>query len=236
MLFLIRRCGDDGSNVGKVCTPQGTPDPNATYKYGSNDACVMTCKTGYKKKDGACVEKTPSPSGGSPGPGSSPSGGSPRPGSSPSGGSPRPGAVKSIKWGGKLSAASKPAGPGPAGPSLEPTDTCVGGTVCPPKLTSPSGACIAKFQDDGSYVVYDGTGAIIWSSGTRNMGTGPYRTTMQSDGNFVLYDSTDTALWNSTTAGRGTGPYRAVMQDDCNFVVYGSGDQPTWSSIGGIVP
>jgi hypothetical protein len=129
-----------------------------------------------------------------------------------------------------------PAGPGPAGPSLEPTDTCVGGTVCPPKLTSPSGACIAKFQDDGSYVVYDGTGAIIWSSGTRNMGTGPYRTTMQSDGNFVLYDSTDTALWNSTTAGRGTGPYRAVMQDDCNFVVYGSGDQPTWSSIGGIVP
>jgi hypothetical protein len=57
--------GDDESNVGKVCTPQGTPDPNATYKYGANDACVMTCKTGYKKKDGACVEKTlgPSPSG-----------------------------------------------------------------------------------------------------------------------------------------------------------------------------
>ena len=62
--------GDDESNVGKVCTPQGTPDPNATYKYGANDVCLMTCKTGYKKKDGACVEKTlgPSPSGGSPGP------------------------------------------------------------------------------------------------------------------------------------------------------------------------
>ena len=57
--------GDDESNVGKVCTPQGTPDPNATYKYGANDACVMTCKTGYKKEDGACVEKTlgPTPSG-----------------------------------------------------------------------------------------------------------------------------------------------------------------------------
>ena len=131
-----------------------------------------------------------------------------------------------------------PSSPGPTspGPTIPaPTDTCVGGTVCPSKLTSPSGACIAKFLDDGSYVVYDGTGAIIWSSDTRNMGTGPYRTTMQGDGNFVLYDSTDTALWNSTTAGRGTGPYRAVMQDDCNLVVYGSGDQPTWSSIGGIV-
>ena len=67
--------GDGESNVGKVCTPQGTPDPNATYKYGANDACVMTCKTGYKKEDGACVEKTlgPSPSGGSPGSASSPS-------------------------------------------------------------------------------------------------------------------------------------------------------------------
>ena len=52
--------GDGESNVGKVCTPQGTPDPNATYKYGANDACVMTCKTGYKKKDGACVESSPS--------------------------------------------------------------------------------------------------------------------------------------------------------------------------------
>jgi len=50
--------GDGESNVGKVCTPQGTPDPNATYKYGANDTCVMTCKTGYKKEDGACVEKT----------------------------------------------------------------------------------------------------------------------------------------------------------------------------------
>src|SRR6056300_2118065 len=62
--------GDDESNVGKVCTPQGTPDPNATYKYGANDTCLMTCKTGYKKEDGACVEKTSGtgPSGGSPGP------------------------------------------------------------------------------------------------------------------------------------------------------------------------
>jgi hypothetical protein len=116
-----------------------------------------------------------------------------------------------------------------------PTDTCVGGSVCPSKLTSPSGACVAVMQDDGNYVVYDSAGTAIWDSKTMGRGTGPYRITMQSDGNFVLYDSADTALWNSTTAGRGTGPYKAVMQDDCNLVVYGSGDQPTWSSKGGLV-
>jgi len=84
--------GDDESNVGKVCTPQGTPDPNATYKYGANDACLMTCKTGYKKEDGACVEKTS---------GTGPSGGSSGADPSP----PAPALPSSIEWvqiGGKL--------------------------------------------------------------------------------------------------------------------------------------
>src|SRR5210317_1453821 len=35
-----------GKEEGAVCTPEGTPDPNATYKYDANDACVMSCKTG----------------------------------------------------------------------------------------------------------------------------------------------------------------------------------------------
>jgi hypothetical protein len=49
--------GGEEDKTGTVCTPEGTPDPNATYKYGANDACVMTCKTGYIKEDGACVEE-----------------------------------------------------------------------------------------------------------------------------------------------------------------------------------
>ena len=82
-----------------------------------------------------------------------------------------------------------------------PTDTCVGGSVCPSKLTSPSGACVAVMQDDGNYVVYDSAGTAIWDSKTMGRGTGPYRITMQSDGNFVLYDSADTAsaLWHPDT-------------------------------------
>jgi hypothetical protein len=49
--------GEEEDKTGTVCTPEGTPDPNATYKYGANDACVMTCKTGYVMEDGACVEE-----------------------------------------------------------------------------------------------------------------------------------------------------------------------------------
>jgi hypothetical protein len=127
-----------------------------------------------------------------------------------------------------------PAGPGPVGASLEPTNECVD-SVCPSKLTSTSGACIAVTQDDGNYVVYE-SGTAIWDSKTTGRGTGPYRTTMQGDGNLVLYDSADTALWDSKTYGRGTGPYRAIMQDDCNLVVYDSTGSPTWSSKGGITP
>jgi hypothetical protein len=45
-----------GKEEGAVCTPEGTKDPNATYKYDADGDCVMTCKTGYTKEDGACVE------------------------------------------------------------------------------------------------------------------------------------------------------------------------------------
>lgn len=43
--------------VGAVCTPEGTPDANATYKYGADGACVMTCKSGYTKDGDTCVEE-----------------------------------------------------------------------------------------------------------------------------------------------------------------------------------
>jgi hypothetical protein len=46
-----------GKEEGAVCTPEGTPDPNATYKYDADGDCVMTCKSGYLKEDGVCVEE-----------------------------------------------------------------------------------------------------------------------------------------------------------------------------------
>jgi hypothetical protein len=56
-LAAVMMMGGEEDKTGTVCTPEGTPDPNATYKYGANDACVMSCKTGYVKEDGACVEE-----------------------------------------------------------------------------------------------------------------------------------------------------------------------------------
>jgi hypothetical protein len=54
-----------GEEEGAVCTPEGTKDPNATYKYDAGGDCAMTCKTGYTKEDGACVETpvVPKPTG-----------------------------------------------------------------------------------------------------------------------------------------------------------------------------
>ena len=43
--------------VGAVCTPEGTKDPNATYKYDAQGKCAMTCKTGYTKESDACIEE-----------------------------------------------------------------------------------------------------------------------------------------------------------------------------------
>jgi hypothetical protein len=48
-----------GKEEGAVCTPEGTKDPNATYKYDADGDCAMTCKTGFTKEDGACVEDEP---------------------------------------------------------------------------------------------------------------------------------------------------------------------------------
>ena len=46
---------------GTVCTPKGTKDTNATYKYDADGECAMTCNTGYKNESGKCVESTPPP-------------------------------------------------------------------------------------------------------------------------------------------------------------------------------
>ena len=44
---------------GAVCTPEGTPDTNATYKYDADGKCVKTCKTGYNDKNGVCTAPPP---------------------------------------------------------------------------------------------------------------------------------------------------------------------------------
>lgn len=43
---------------GDVCEPEGTADSNATYTLNADKECVFTCKSGYKKVGGVCIEDT----------------------------------------------------------------------------------------------------------------------------------------------------------------------------------
>ena len=63
--------------------------------------------------------------------------------------------------------------------------------------------CYAAMQYDGNFVVYSGSGAALWASGT-NIGNGYYVLIVQPDRNLVIYGP---ALWatstNAATAGFG---------------------------------
>jgi len=45
-----------GTEEGGECTPEETPDPNATYAFNADGECVPTCISGYIKESGTCVE------------------------------------------------------------------------------------------------------------------------------------------------------------------------------------
>src|SRR5262249_20924649 len=62
----------------------------------------------------------------------------------------------------------------------------------------------------GNLVLYDATGAPLWSSGTT--GRAPGVAVMQDDGNFVVYDASGTAIWSTGTAGH-AGASLAVQSD-----------------------
>ena len=40
---------------GDECTPEGTPETNATYTINADKECVFTCNSGYVKRSGVCV-------------------------------------------------------------------------------------------------------------------------------------------------------------------------------------
>jgi len=51
--------GGKTPEAGTVCTPEGTPDSNATYKYDADGKCIMTCNKGYNDKSGVCTPPPP---------------------------------------------------------------------------------------------------------------------------------------------------------------------------------
>lgn len=82
-------------------------------------------------------------------------------------------------------------------------------------LVSPSGQCVAVVQDDGNFVVYQGsapnqTGAALWETGPAGQSSGEHIVTMQSDGNLALYQGPHPAQVNKST-------WSSVWQDVTNI-------------------
>ncbi|HZR40064.1 MAG TPA: phosphatidylinositol-specific phospholipase C domain-containing protein, partial [Ktedonobacteraceae bacterium] len=70
-------------------------------------------------------------------------------------------------------------------------------------LVSPNGQCVAVVQDDGNFVVYQGsapnqTGSVLWETGTAGQSSDEHIVTMQNDGNLVLYQGPHPAQVNKS--------------------------------------
>ena len=98
-------------------------------------------------------------------------------------------------------------------------------------LDSPSGRFHLTLQNDGNFVLYDGT-SPIWATGTWNLPAdrSPTHADLQADGNLVLYNDAVQAAWAAGVFGSNfVNPYLQV-QDDGNLVIYQNGRNPIWAS------
>jgi hypothetical protein len=117
-------------------------------------------------------------------------------------------------------------------------------------LASINGKFWAIMQDDGNFVVYEGSStntrrylwgsiqaASPWKNGYRSDRSQRYFAVMQNDGNFVVYQGTPNRkryLWGSAQAASYQtmgGDYAAELSDDGNFCVYKLGPPGAPSSL-----
>jgi hypothetical protein len=101
-------------------------------------------------------------------------------------------------------------------------------------IVSENGHYHARLQDDGNFVLYDGTDFqathALWASNTGGVGQGPFKLVQQNDGNLVVYQGNGQPTWSSNTWNSGTAPYRLVIQNDRNLVLYDAGNNAKWAS------
>jgi hypothetical protein len=105
--------------------------------------------------------------------------------------------------------------------------------------TNPSSGTLAVLQNDGNFVVYAGSGQVLWSSGTNAYrGTALCTDQTLQQGQFLGFTG-------QQTAGQPVSGPTLVMQKDCNLVLYETSQSgtatPVWSSdtdelVGGSPP
>lgn len=92
--------------------------------------------------------------------------------------------------------------------------------------TSADGRYDICYQNDGNFVMYDGS-QPIWASNTD--GTTPGRVVMQSDGNLVVYDGSDVPRWASNTSGQ-PGNFVVVQSNRCTLMYDELGQAIPWGT------
>lgn len=110
------------------------------------------------------------------------------------------------------------------GPTASVTTSTIQQIAAGGSIVSDNAQYRLTYQTDGNVILFDGTGAALWS--TRTAGTTPGRLLMQDDGNLVLYDGSVRPVWASNTSGN-PGAYFAILNDG-NFVIYNRNGQVIW--------
>ncbi|KAF2068720.1 hypothetical protein CYY_009959 [Polysphondylium violaceum] len=97
-----------------------------------------------------------------------------------------------------------------------------------------NGNFYATMQPDGNFVIYNCRTFVpsnaVWSTGTHNKSTGPYRLIMQADGNLVLYDVRNHPLWASNTDRQGRHPHTLVLNAGGVLELFDSQHHMLWHS------
>jgi hypothetical protein len=101
-------------------------------------------------------------------------------------------------------------------------------------MVSTDGRFNLIYQNDGNFVLYQGT-TVLWSSHTAiTVPTGGYlpeQVRFQADGNLVVYDTyggVETAVWASNTSGNPGSTLN--LQNDGNLVIYNAAGKAIWST------
>lgn len=101
-------------------------------------------------------------------------------------------------------------------------------------LTSPNGKFKLTFQDDGNFVLYEGS-EPRWASGSRSYGQGGGWLLLTTDGNMTSFDDDQSSRWSSRTRYRRTGgDCELIVQDDGAAVLKLDG-VTIWAVNGGSV-
>ena len=84
-----------------------------------------------------------------------------------------------------------------------------------------------RIQSDRNLTLYNGSGGLVWSSGSNNSSNNSHMAIMQSDGNLVVYDQSGPAVWAS---GTNSGPHMMVVGYNGKVMIYSSnGATLIWS-------